>query len=594
MRNLLGPAALVIAISLLATSARAAKREDLGRADKFRVLVDKVLMAASRTGSGEWYMTEDHVRQIADAGFNVVCPRIGGEDMARVRRVAELAQKHGIYYMAWMRGTLTATSGTKLVWASGAVQDLYSPNADELWAWMTQKILGQAKISVEVPSVVGVFLDYENYAKGAQGNCYEVSYDEKILGEFARAKGIDLPQLAPAERYPWLTQHGLHDAFAKFQIESWRARCRRLREQVDAINPRFQFIVYPAPGTLFIKEAIYPEWATKQAPLILADACTYGRPGGLVAPHAAALQGNRERLQANMDSARASGVPLLYMGGIDPVVPGADPEFSGKNADMIAQVSDGYWIFYEGPTYGKPDHAAYFQWFTRANRDIAARRFSLQNEPRETPDTFEGGKIDRKTNKLQVALYGMKPRMHGLVAGTGKFEVHELRGMSLEYLRQLDVVVLQNFNLALPSDHPFVRALRDYVEQGGGLFLVHDTGWYMSSPFPEIATRARPTRNVEADRHVVNTDLVVAAAHDALGGLAPGTRFTPEFRDHMIFKSGPQGTVIIRNGFGDAVYVVGEYGKGRVAFSGSYYGYTKDLERPERQAFLAILDWLAR
>jgi hypothetical protein len=578
----------VISISLLAASARAAKREDLGRSDKYRVLVDKVLMA-----SNGWVMTEDHVRQIADAGFNVVCPRIGGDDMARVRRVAELAQKHGIYYMAWMRGTLAATSGTRLVWANGLVQDLYSPNSDELWAWMTEKILGQARISVEVPSIVGVFLDYENYASGRQGNCYALSYDDKILGEFARSRHIDLPQLAPAERYPWLIQRGLHDEFAKFQIRLWRARCRRLRQQVDAINPRFQFIVYPAPGTLFITEAVYPEWATKQAPLILADACTYGRPGGLIVPHQAALRGNRGLLQASMDSARASGVPLLYMGGIDPLVDGADPEFCGKNAVMISDISDGYWIFYEGPTYGKPDHEAYWRWFTRANREIAAGRYGMQYEPRETPDTFEGAEIERKTDKLQVGLYGMKPRMHDLVAAAGKYEVHELRGMSLEYLRQFDVVVLQNFNLPLAQDHPFVRALREYVDQGGGLFLVHDTGWFMPSPFPDIATRDRPRRNVEAERHVVGTDLAVAAAHAALGGVAPGTRFTPEFRDHMIFKAGPQGEVVIRNGFGDPVYVVGERGKGRVAYSGSYYGYSRDLDGPERQVFLAILDWLA-
>ncbi|UCH34846.1 MAG: hypothetical protein JSV65_00385 [Armatimonadota bacterium] len=580
-------AALAVAGSLLTGLVSAAAREDLGRSDKLRVLVDKVLMAANG-----WVMTEDHVREIADAGFNVVCPRIGGEDMTRVRRVAEWAQKHDIYYMAWMRGTLAAKTGTKLVWATGDEQDLYSPNADELWEWMTEKIVGHAKVSVEVPSVVGVFLDYENYAAGKRGNCYDLSYDDKIFREFADANGIELPDLAPAERYPWLTEQGLHDAFRDFQIQSWRARCRALREQVDAVNPRFQFIVYPAPGTLFITEAIYPEWATVQAPLILADACTYGRPSALV-PHEDSLAANREELQAGIRFVEQRDIPLLYMGGIDPVVAGADPEFSGKNAVMISDVSDGYWVFYEGPRYDKPDHAAYWEWFTRANREIAAGRYDLQHEERETPDTFGVTELDRNTDKLQLALYGMKPRMHDLVEQAGKFEVHELRGMALEYLRQLDVIVLQNFNVALPPEHRFVQALRDYVEQGGGLFLVHDTAWFMASPVSEIAARDKPTNNVEAERHVVETDLEIVAAHDALGGLATGVTFTPEFLDHMIFKPGPRGAVVIRNTFGDPVYVVGTHGKGRVAFSGSYYGYSKDLEGAERRVFLAILDWLA-
>ncbi|MEA3367797.1 MAG: hypothetical protein U9R68_06770, partial [Planctomycetota bacterium] len=88
----------------------------------------------------------------------------------------------------------------------------------------------------------------------------------------------------------------------------------------------------------------------------------------------------------------AAGIHFLYAGGIDPAVRGAEPEFSGKNADIIAQATDGYWVFYEGPEYAyqgpdpQKDHRAYFRWFGRANRDIAAGRFRLWQEPRESPD----------------------------------------------------------------------------------------------------------------------------------------------------------------------------------------------------------------
>jgi len=564
-------------------------REALGANDKFRVLVDKVLMAS--TG---WRMTEAQVREIGEAGFNVVCPRIGGTDMDRVRRVAELAQQYGMYYMAWMRGSLEAKEGEKVVWASGVVQDIYSPNADELWAWMTEKILGQAKLSTEIPSILGVFLDYENYAHHSQGNCYALSYDTKILGEFAEAQGVALPELAPEKRYPWLKEQGLHDAFREFQVAAWRARCRKLRGQVDAINPRFQFIVYPAPGTMFITDAIYPEWATDQAPLILADAATYGR-GTMLASHDEGLAGNRRKLLENIASVRPYNIPFSYMGGIDPVCEGADAEFNGKNAVMISDLSDGYWIFYEGPTYGKPDHEANWTWFTRANREIALERYALQHAPRETEDPVNRAALERKTDKVQIALYGMKPRMHELVEQTGKFEVHQLEGKSVEYLSGLDVIVLQNFNIALTADSPFAQTLRAYVEQGGGVLLAHDTIWFMDSPFPEIAQRAVPTHelNVEAGRHVAEVDLVVTRQHEALGDARSGTQFAPEFRDHMIFAPGPQGAVVVQNVLGDPVYVTGACGKGRVVFSGSYYGYNRDLEEAERQVFLAILDWLA-
>jgi hypothetical protein len=69
-------------------------------------------------------------------------------------------------------------------------------------------------------------------------------------------------------------------------------------------------------------------------------------------------------------------------------VRGADPEFSGKNAVMISEVTDGYWIFYEGPTYTKNDHAQYWKWFTWANAAISQGRFQLQHEPRQTPETW--------------------------------------------------------------------------------------------------------------------------------------------------------------------------------------------------------------
>ncbi len=373
----------VLVASWFGASAHAAefdwekKRAALGRQDKLRVLVDKVLSA-----SNKWVMTEKHVDEIRDAGFNVVVPRIGGEDMERVERVANMARDRGIFYMPWMRGTRTAKSGPRLVWANGAEQNLCSPNADELWDWMTELILGHTRLSVKNPAIVGTFLDYENYARGSQGNCYALSYDEKILSEFAKAKGLALPKLARPERHKWLEDNGHSAAFEQFQIQSWRQRCRKLREQIDAVNPRFQLIVYPR-DTLFLHEAIYPEWATEKAPLIFGDHCTYNRPGQL--PHARGLETNRQRLMEGIRFAESRGVPVQYTSGIDPVYEEADPEFCGRNAAMIAATCDGYWVFYEGPKYSK-DHPDYFEWFRRANRAIVEGRSDFWKEPRETPD----------------------------------------------------------------------------------------------------------------------------------------------------------------------------------------------------------------
>ena len=559
----------------------------LGTTDKYRILVDKVISAANA-----WVFTGEHMDEIREAGFNVVCPRIGGHDLARTRKQAVLAQEHGLFTMAWMRGTLTAQGKVRMVWQDGTEQDLCSPNSDEFWDWTTHLILGHARISVGVPGLVGTFLDYENYSKDSRGNCYGLSYDTKILGEFATARGVALPQLPPPARHAWLLEQGLHDAFREFQIASWRKRCRELRTAVDAINPRFRFIIYPAPGTLFMTEAAYPEWATPEAPLVLADASTYGRPTEFIAENEA-LAANRTKLLNNMAYVRAKGIPHHYAGGIDPAVAGADPEFSGKNASMLAHVSDGYWIFYEGPKYTADDHGVYFEWFARANHQIAKANFDLQHLPRSEPEDLGKTSVARKTAKPQLGLYSMKARMHDALTAQGIFEVHKVEGMSLGYLKQLDVVFLQNFNLSISADSDISRNLRAYVEQGGGLVLGHDTAWFLESIFPEVAERDRPKNKVEAVRHVVDTDLVVAAAHPCLGKAKRGQQFATEFRDHMIFKPGPQGEVVVRNTFGDPVYVVAEVGKGRVVFSGCYYGYTNPLSGLERTVFDAMLAWLA-
>ena len=579
---------LLLALPLLGSTAFAADRAALGKTEKLRILVDKVLMA-----SNKWVMTEEHVREIADAGFNVVSPRLGNDDMAEVRRIATAAGKCGIFHMTWMRGVMTAQGKVKMVWSDGTEQVIASPNADELWDWMTDQITSYAKISVECPALIGVFLDYENYWPESRGNLYDLSFDDKIMGEFAKAIGQEFPDLAFAERSSWLRNHKLLDQFQAFQINAWRERCRKLRQAVDAINPTFQFCVYPAPGTLFMTEAAFVEWTTEAAPAIWADASIYGRPAGLV-PHQQALETNRDILLANMKVARSKHVPFMYAGGLDPVVRGADPEFCGRNAAMSACVTDGYWVFYEGPTYDTT-HPEYFRWFKRADRAITQGsecRWAFRE--RETPDPGDAAAFKKQTTLPQVGTYDTRDLMRNMIAADPRFETHDLMGLSPQYLANFSAIVLQNYNVPQDFDSPFVQTLRAYVEQGGGVMLAHDTAWFMDSPFPEVATRALPKHNVEAERHVVDSELKVVREHPALDALTVGTQFPTEFRDHMIFKAGPKGTVVIANTFGDPVYVLGEVGQGRVAFVGPYMGYKKMLSGAEKQAFMGVVAWLAR
>jgi len=334
---------------------------------------------------------------------------------------------------------------------------------------------------------------------------------------------------------------------------------------------------------------VHREWTTGGR----GDPYTYARPSDLFA-EALALAVNRTILLGGMASVRPRGIRHQYLGGIDPLYPSADPEFCGKNASMLAHLGDGYWVFYEGPKYTPEDHGAYFEWFRRANKEIAQGIFELQHLPRVAPESLIRTTVDRKTDKPQLGLFGMKLRMFEAQNTKGVFEVHDVAGMSLGYLQQFKVVVLQNFNMPIAANSETSRNLRAYVEQGGGLLLGHDTAWFMGSMFPEVAVRDIPVNKVEWGRHVVETNLVVAEPHPSLGAATKGREFPTEFRDHMIFKAGPAGRIVIRNTFGDPVVVVAEVGKGRVVFSGCYYGYSKPLSGLEESVFQSMLNWLGR
>ena len=385
MRATLAMMTLVTMLGAVACSAQIT-RDQLGREVKLMIDVDKVMQPTAGWTTEEWM-----VRETAEAGFNVFSPRRGYEDLSAVRQVTEWCEQYGIYHLVWMRGTLGVPEGADaegrmLVWPNGAEQPLWSPNADEFWEWTAHYITQYALISAANQHLIGVFLDYENYAEGPRmsGTVYDLSYDRMTLDMFAEAEGAEVPELAPEERYQWLVDNDLHDAFEAWQISHWRERARELRTAIDAIDPNFQFCMYPAPGSRFMLEGVFPAWTTEQAPLIFADAVTYGRVTSFL-PEQSALAEGRRLLQQRMASVAELGLPFIYTGGIDPVVKGADPEYCGKNAVMISEVTDGYWIFYEGPEY-TTTHQDYFKWFAWANEAIAAGNFELQHSPRETPD----------------------------------------------------------------------------------------------------------------------------------------------------------------------------------------------------------------
>ncbi|MDY7011752.1 MAG: hypothetical protein SVV80_13525, partial [Planctomycetota bacterium] len=137
----------------------------------------------------------------------------------------------------------------------------------------------------------------------------------------------------------------------KFQVARWRSRCRELRRQVDAISPSFQFFIYPnVHYSLFMREAAFRELGTKEAPIVVADYHNYFRPSQ--AWHRQAVADARwcilDAGRWVKDYAGQCGVEAMVIGGIDPISDDPmDPEYHGRNAAVISECSNGYWVFYE-------------------------------------------------------------------------------------------------------------------------------------------------------------------------------------------------------------------------------------------------------
>jgi hypothetical protein len=146
------------------------------------------------------------------------------------------------------------------------------------------------------------------------------------------------------------------------------------------------------------------------------------------------------------------------------------------------------------------------------------------------------------------------------------FRAWPLEGNTGDYLRQFDVVLIQDLEAPEQARPELHRLLREYVEQGGGLLLVHETLSGLGSPFPDITPGiARPPAGAPLfDGFVEDATMVVAG--DGLQGFERGERFPVHWAPHPLLEPGPRGRVILRDSLGFATAIIGEHGRGRVAF----------------------------
>jgi len=164
-------------------------------------------------------------------------------------------------------------------------------------------------------------------------------------------------------------------------------------------------------------------------------------------------------------------------------------------------------------------------------------------------------------------------------------------------LKLCDVVIIMTSPQGI--DENKAKIIRDYVINGGGVFLRHDAvGYRKCVPvFPEIG---------EGIGNPLSKECRVVASHPVTKGLKIGEVFEHSYADHIQIEPGPKGKVLVREEDyyqKAAVVVVGEVGKGKVVLNGMCTGLKsprgsyqpEEKTRPvgaEWKIFINSLRWL--
>ena len=187
-------------------------------------------------------------------------------------------------------------------------------------------------------------------------------------------------------------------------------------------------------------------------------------------------------------------------------------------------------------------------------------------QARDLPPHFAAG-------KRRVAIYAGGQASAGLLKnlkdapGVDAQLIYRLRP---EMWREVDVLIVPHLEDVTDWTPQVLSDLRAYVQGGGRLILTHDAVGYRWHPrlFPEIGVGAARLDGTE----------VVALANDL--GVTPGA-VTQGYGDHVVIEAAPGATVLAtEKDSGNAVVVVGHFGRGTVVMDGALLGAPSDGKMP--------------
>lgn len=550
-----------------------AQRQTQAR-EPYRILIDKVFSRPD----GKTLSNDDYARLKA-MGFNVISPRWSTPDNGLIPRDLDLCRQHGLAFLPWLRGTFPneddAGADYRLTNAGGQSSPLLSPNCDVFWDKLEQHLLQAA--AIPAPNL-GIFLDFEHYAAPKVMYPYDLSFDPESLARFTAATG----KQAAAD----------HPAFREWTYALWQRRGRELAAKVKAVRPDFQTFIYPMISTPFLTE--FSRALTETGiPVYAAGATTYERQTFL------SLDGAREHVAALVKNGAETAAKLApgtqFLAGLDPAVKGSTPELFDLTMRLAAAGGAGYWIFFEGVPLDSPLLDAYCEAFTRANQAIrrnnsAPNNITLDDVPPET--TVQPPPAFTRPDAKKVFVSGQRRFAISKFLNTAmpeQFEAIDMSGAALGEIEPFDVLILQNLKLTAPDQAKTAATLRDFVHRGGAILLCYGSVLEPAALFPEIAMPP-PQR---PDTLAVRQNGRLRRIQTTLPLSLPSPQFNAFYPYYFHVTPGPQGQVVATDADAKAVTVAGTFGKGKVIFSGDYFGRREgDPDADEKAFFIALLTWL--
>ena len=536
--------------------------------EDYRILVDKIF---SRNPTRA--LLDGDYQRIKDMGFNVLSPRNSGVDVEMMERDLKLCREVNLKFLPWLRGTLdnTAAPEHQLTHFTGVAAPLYTPDCNEWLEYMRNWLNLYARKQKNDPAMLGVFLDFEHYAKPKIMEPYDYSYDRANLEQYRSKTGKSV------------ISNGKRDAdFEQWQKKNWQKQCAVLAANVKSISPDFKFFIYPAISTPFLE--VFASEMQKQGLQVYNAGCeTYDTPSFY------SNEGIRDWASEVIRKSAAKAVSVLpevkYLGGLDPAVRGNPPDVMELKMCAITENSSGYWIFFEGFTRDESIFKDYCDAFARANQAITNKTYKIPAEPKKATARKPAPHFKKEGAKKIFISHQMRGALTRYYESFPHREALDMKGAELDSIDNFDMLVLQNFSV-MPNDRKHIyRELRNYVKKGGSIILSFSSMSGLPGLFPEIGKATATGKNSGPKmRHI-----------EEKSPFLPGvsfSRYQTNYPYYYTFEAGEKGSLILKDVAGVPVGVGGKVGKGRVVMYGDFLGVREVPTGKEAQVIDALTAWL--